>query len=268
MNRNGLALATTLSLLTFGCATPLQGSTAQSADSTATAETAETAAADTKATPATDDTEATTVADVSAAPDATATLDAAAKVASATRNTGDFVVYRFTGSFSQTPLTLTERVLSRTANSYVLSLTLDDGKAKEALEATLSDAPETRGDVLAVTRIDDGVRVEGSPEDYSALLSRVTLSADQNEALLSSEDAVVNVGGTPIDCHKTVYRVRVGKREAVLSTVESDHFAWGDVGGEIRTTAGKVLFKAEVVAHGNDAPKGAALAQGPEDEYE
>lgn len=262
MNRNGLALATTLSLLTFGCATPLTGTAAKSAD------TAETAAVDTATTTAKDDAEATAVADVSAPPEATATLAAAAKVATATRTTGDFVVYRFTGSFSQTPLTLTERVLSRAANSYVLRLTLDDGKAKEVLEATLSDAPETRGDVLAVTRIDDGVRVEGAPEDYSALLSRVTLSADQNEALLSSEDAVVNVGGTPIDCHKTVYRVRVGKREAVLSTVESDHFAWGDVGGEIRTTAGKVLFKAEVVAHGNDAPKGAALAQGPEDEYE
>ena len=54
-----------------------------------------------------------------------------------------------------------------------------------------------------------------------------------------------------------------GKREATLSTIESPAFAWGDVGGEIVTAKGKVLYRAEVIDAGHDdaAARAAASAE-------
>ncbi len=61
---------------------------------------------------------------------------------------------------------------------------------------------------------------------------------------------------------KTSYRVRVGKKKATLRTVESEGFAWGDLGGEITAGNGKVLYRAEVVELGHsDGAKGTATAQ-------
>jgi hypothetical protein len=55
----------------------------------------------------------------------------------------------------------------------------------------------------------------------------------------------------------------VGKKQATMSTLESSTFVWGDVGGEIKTDKGKVLYKAEVVEAGHDdaAAKAAAMNQ-------
>ena len=64
---------------------------------------------------------------------------------------------------------------------------------------------------------------------------------------MSSEDLKLDVGGTSIDCKRTSYRVRVGKHKATLKTIESNAFAWGDVGGEITADSGKTLYRAEVL---------------------
>jgi hypothetical protein len=49
-----------------------------------------------------------------------------------------------------------------------------------------------------------------------------------------------------------------------MRTLESASFAWGDVGGEITTDKGKVLYRAEVIEAGHDdaaAAKAAAMNQ-------
>jgi hypothetical protein len=100
-------------------------------------------------------------------------------------------------------------------------------------------------------------------EAYEALMARTALAADSNDALVGTEDVTVDVGGAAIPVKKTTYRVRVGKRRATLSTFESPTFAWGDVGGEITTPSGKVLYRAEVIDAGHDdaAARAAAMAE-------
>ena len=71
--------------------------------------------------------------------------------------------------------------------------------------------------------------------------------------MLGAEDVKVAVGAETIDAKRTSFRVRVGKKHATLRTLESPTFAWGDLGGEITTDAGKVLYKAEVVDAGHAA---------------
>jgi hypothetical protein len=45
-----------------------------------------------------------------------------------------------------------------------------------------------------------------------------------------------------------------------MEVLASDGFAWGDVGGEIRSADGTLLYKAELVSEGN-VQSGAVVAQ-------
>lgn len=196
-------------------------------------------------------------AEADAAPEA----DAPAEAAPA-RKPGDYVAYRFSGSFRKTPLTLTQRVVARDGDAVVVDVTLEGDGEREALRVRLGDAAATRGEVLGVTRLDGGRERPATAADYEKLMAKTTLAADANEAVLATEDVTVEVGGAPVACQKTSFRVRVGSRAATLWTLESAAFAWGDLGGEIRAEDGRVLYKAEIVDAGHGAaPDGAAVAR-------
>jgi len=193
--------------------------------------------------------------------DAAATADAAPA-----REPGDFVAYRFSGSFRKAPLTLTQRVAAREGSVLVIDLTLAGGGATEALRVRMSDAPETRGEVLSAARVGgDGAEQPAPLAAYEELIAKTALAADANEAELGEEAVTLDVGGAPLACRKVSYRVRVGKRTATMRTIQSDAFAWGDVGGEITAEDGRVLYRAEIVDAGRagaarPAPSSAAVA--------
>jgi hypothetical protein len=77
------------------------------------------------------------------------------------------------------------------------------------------------------------------------------LSADENAGLVDATRSTIDVAGRPLHCDVSSYRVRVGAHDAVMTTLSSDEFAWGHVGGEISTLDGKVLYKAEIVDIGS-----------------
>lgn len=179
---------------------------------------------------------------------------------------GDFVAYRFSGSFRKEPVTLTQRVVAREGTALVIDLTLESGGEAEALRVRMSDAEERRGEVLSAARVDkDGRERPADIAAYEALMAKTALAADENEAELGAEDVTVDVGGAPLPCRKVSYRVRVGKSVATMKTIQSDAFAWGDVGGEITAEDGRVLYRAEVIGVGHEggaAPKAAEAPRG------
>lgn len=188
--------------------------------------------------------------------------ETAAAPAPSARLPGDFVVYRFTGSFRKAALTLTEKVVARSGGILTIDLAAKEGDAREELRVKFDETSPSHNEVVSVARLVGGVERPAALEAYEALMARTTLSADQNEALVGTEDVTVDVGGTSVAARRTTYRVRVGKKQATLQTLESSTFAWGDVGGEI-TANGKVLYRAEVIEAGHDdgAAKAAAMAQ-------
>jgi hypothetical protein len=194
-------------------------------------------------------------ADVAADPEA---LSAAPSAQA--RMPGDYVVYRFSGAFRKTPLTLTQKVVGRDGARVTVDLTLKDGDASETLRVTFDEASPSRHEVVSVARIEGGAEKPATVEAYEKLMTRTTLIADQNEALVGTEDVTVDVGGAQVAAKRTTYKVRVGKQSATLSTLESAAFVWGDVGGEIVGARGKVLYKAEVVEAGRDGAAQAAAA--------
>jgi hypothetical protein len=177
------------------------------------------------------------------------------------RRPGDFVTYRFSGSFRKTPLTLTQRVIERHDAILTVDVTAQEGASKRAFRLKINDAPGAKNEVVSVASLEGGVEKPASLEAYEALMAKATLAADQNEAFLGVEDVLVDIGGAPLPCHKASYRVRVGQKQATLHTLSSDGFEWGDVGGEITAAGGKVLYRAEVVEVGHTDPaKGSAVA--------
>ncbi|MDC0678548.1 hypothetical protein [Sorangium atrum] len=171
--------------------------------------------------------------------------------ASGARKPGDYVAYRFSGSFRKTPLLLTQRVVAREGDVLVVDVTLEDGKKTEALRVRMSDEPSRRGEILGAAWIDDGAERPATLSAYDAMMAKTALAADENEDVLGSEAVNVEVGGSSIPCQRTSFRVRIGKTKATMRTLQSDDFAWGDVGGEITAEDGRVLYRAELIDRGH-----------------
>jgi hypothetical protein len=203
---------------------------------------------------------------------ATEAESAPAKTASSPREIGDYVVYRFSGSFQKAPITLTERVVARDKDALVLDVVLDDGQKKHELRVRTSEAQATSGELLSVHRIDKGNLVPMDLADYEALMAKTMLIADSNEAELGSEEITVALGEAKIAAKQTSFRVKVGGKDATMRTVVSDKFPWGDVAGEI-ATEGDVLYRAEIVTIGHQEepatpPKTPVIAKSDYDDYE
>jgi hypothetical protein len=173
------------------------------------------------------------------------------------RNLGDFVVYRFSGSYRKTPVTVTERVVARNEGVLVVDVTVEDESKRDQLRLRVHDVPGEPDDILSVARVDDGVLKPFGVAAYETLMSKTMVPVDRNEALLGSEDTTLRVGSTAFNCHKSSYRVRTGDALATMTTMESSAFAWGDLGGQIQAADGSLLYKAEVVQYGG-APQPAA----------
>jgi hypothetical protein len=176
------------------------------------------------------------------------------------RRPGDFVVYRFTGSFrAERPLTLTERVVAREDAFLVVDYTAEEGKTKDAYRVRLLDAPGARSEVLGAAHLEGGIEKPATIEAFEAWMAKTTLAADQNDGLVGTEKVQMEVGGAPLACTKTTFQVKVGKQKATLRTWESPAFPWGDVGWEITAANGRLLYRAEVVDAGH-ATTAAAVA--------
>lgn len=270
-----LSAAAVLSMFAaIGCSASM--STPQTADSkeSAAAEKTEAAAEKTEAAAETakdqDEAKSTETAKADTKTDAAAdkAADKAADIkVAAPWATGDFVVYRFSGSFLKAPVTLTEKVVARQGDAFILDVTYDDGNAKEAFRAHMKGDSPMHGDVVSVGRMVKGVEKAAPLSLYDEVLGRVALVADQNEAQLGNEKVKLPVAGHgTLACERSTYRVKVGKQTATMRTTESDAFAWGEIGAEITAANGKVIYKAEIVDAGHEgAAKQPAIASADDD---
>jgi len=259
-----LSAAAVLSMFAvLGCSSAMTPT--QAASDIAAAPKAETQAAKASASDAVD--EATTADDKNDAPAGDAADGAVAAAAAAPWAAGDFVVYRFTGSFHKTPVTLTQKVIARQGEAFTLDVTYDDGKTKEAIRAHMKGDAPTSAEVVSVARLVRGVEKAAPVSLYEEIFARVALVADQNEAQLGTETVKVDVAGHgAMSCERTTYRVKVGAESATMRTLGSAAFVWGEVGAEITAASGKVIYKAEVVDSGHESAKAPAIASS-EDDY-
>lgn len=203
---------------------------------------------------------ATDLADASTRPTASRE-EATDDVSHDARQVGDYVTLRFSGKKHKTPLLLTERIVGRDAESLTIdyAFTSEGGKA-ETLRVRSVIAGAQKGSILSVFRVEkDGKISAAEVETFEALMQKTAMVADQNDELVSEEDSSVEVAGRSFKVKKAKYNVRIGQKKAVLSTMTSGDFAWGDFGGDIVQGDGTVLYRAEVIAIGQTDDPVAAL---------
>jgi hypothetical protein len=160
----------------------------------------------------------------------------------AEKKVGDMRVQRFSGSFTKTPLTLTEEIVAMAGSLVIVDYTLEEGKRTTRLRVTHD---KTSDRVLRVKEMRGTQELPSSVEAYDAMLAKTMLVPDDNEAKIGTEKATCLIGTKEIDCQKTSYRVKIGKQTATFSVAQSSDGQ--DIGGEISDSDGKVFYRAEVV---------------------
>jgi hypothetical protein len=164
-------------------------------------------------------------------------------------------VYRFSGRYRTAPLLLTERVVEASSTAFVVDLTLEDGAYKRTARARYGGATGAHRELVSAFLVDADRQRQLTPGAFDAWMSNTELSADNQSGAIASSGTTVAIGGRKMDCTQTTYHVSVDGREATLKTLTSATFPWGDVGREITTKDGKVLYRAEVVDAGSAKPE-------------
>jgi len=179
-----------------------------------------------------------------------AAMTSAPMEASALRTPGDYVVFRFSGERDKHPLLLTERLVAQQDDLTVIDYTVDDGTTRKTMRARMV-GPGTEQRVASAALMDGDLEGPVPAAAVDAFLAKTLPAIDANGGAERSERTSLRLGARTLDCTRTTYKVKVGKRDATMSVVASDAFAWGDVGGEIRSMDGTLIYKAELVAEGN-----------------
>jgi hypothetical protein len=177
------------------------------------------------------------------------------------REVGDYFVHRFTGTYRQTPLTLTEKVIAEEDGVWVVDYTLEEGEASFTLRARLA---KDTGHVVRVSEIDGENEIDAPVSTYNDLLTKTLFAPDVNEALIDERPEVCLVGPDELECETKNYRVYVGDKEAVLSVTQSEELPGRDIAGEVIGIDGSVIYRAELVESGKDKPR-PTVAQIPEE---
>lgn len=180
-----------------------------------------------------------------------ATASAKHGEASRGRRVGDYFVQRFSGSYRETPLVVTEEVIAREDDAFVVDYTFEEGTGTTELRARVA-----RGDgaVLAVSRLDGDTEIPVGREALDSMLQETLFSPDINEALLETKGETCLVGMRELDCQLHAYRVVVGEETMTLTVADSESVPGRDVAGEVVTLDGKVIYRTELIDMGNDAP--------------
>jgi hypothetical protein len=189
-----------------------------------------------------------------AAPEAEAEAEAEEKASSAgselrVRRVGDVTVHRFSGSYVQDPLLLTERVVAREGDLWVLDLTLEDVGSRAQLRVRLN----AEGEVKAAARLEGDSEIPIALADYHAFLERTVLAADSNEGLLATTRGTCLVGPRELECETKSYKVRLLDQFATLRVSASHELPGRDLDGELKTNDGRLVYRSELVSFENQA---------------
>jgi hypothetical protein len=160
------------------------------------------------------------------------------------RHVGDFFVHRFSGSFAQAPLVLTEEVAAAEETAWVVDFTLTQNERAERLRVRFDVGS---GRAVSASHFDGEKEQPAALAEYEALMARTVYAADVNDGLISEGAQTCLVGSDALDCETRTYKVWVGDAPATLSVVHAEPYADRDVSGEITTDDGKLVYRAELV---------------------
>ena len=190
--------------------------------------------------------------------DGAAEGDADAATARLERKVGDYSIHRFSGSFTEEPLVLTEQVIAMEGDVLVVDFVLEQGATMESLRVRMRGG--VGGDILKVSRVAGEVEEPVERAVFDAMIAKTLFSPDANDEQLSSEATTCLAGTREVSCTMTTYSVAIGDDDALLTVTRSADLPGRDLGGEIIAGDGTTLYRAKLIDVGNDAPVSNNLA--------
>jgi hypothetical protein len=162
---------------------------------------------------------------------------------------GDYVVYRFSGSFTETPVTLRERVVARDAGRITIEVDATRGKEARHWIQVGADSADARWnnavDEIYVTR-ESGAR-ERLPNPDNAMLARlyewVTMGAEGDATAVETSPCQQLIATMQVAC--TCERATHTTMKVEQSRCPS--FAWQRGPGRWTNTNGVVVWQVEVI---------------------
>ena len=168
---------------------------------------------------------------------------------------GDFMVHRFTGSFSDAPMTLTETVVAREGIMVVVEVTLEGAGEQKSMRVVKRVHGEQ--DVLSVASLDGDVTIKS----FGDMMAKTEFIVDRNDGFVKSEKKTCLVDRAEYDCEEVSYRVSAAWQEATLKIATRPQLMGRDLGGEILSSDGSWSYRAELGEIGQEktpASSGAA----------
>jgi hypothetical protein len=170
---------------------------------------------------------------------------------------GDFVVYRYTGSFSEQPVVLRERVIDKQGQRLTIEVTAERGQQRRGWIQVVSDTAENR----EKNRIDElyeltaGKRQRLPNADNADLLRLYAWTLPPctgPEQAAGKVDMELPVTGVRFKCTcKRSQRTCAGK-PAQIEICECPDFVWMHASGEVHALDDpELIWKAEVERFGN-----------------
>jgi hypothetical protein len=184
---------------------------------------------------------------IDAVPLTLAALPAVDAVDPVARHVGDFTVHVVSGSFRNHPAVLTERVVARDGDDWVIEYKLEDDDGTRLLRVTT----DPNGEVTHVAIVVDGDETPGTVADYEAFMASASVTPDENDGLTASTKGTCMMGPSELDCETKSYRVLLGDQEVKLGITGSRAVPGLDLAGEITAADGTVIYRSVLVERGN-----------------
>ena len=170
---------------------------------------------------------------------------------------GDYVIYKYWGSYRHEPVILTEKVLSKTGgNKLEILVDWKSGKEARTWKQFVTDTAHNRANSI----VDRLVLVAGGKEtelankdniDLFKLYEGTFLIIQHDPIVIREEKKTLPVGHVSYLCRVRTYRTRALGIRAEMTVADSDEFKWNNVSSSYRDMKGGLLYTAEVVEHGN-----------------
>lgn len=171
---------------------------------------------------------------------------------------GDYVVYKYSGSYRPEPVFLTETILSKTGgNKLEILVEWKSGKEIRTWKQFVTDTAYNRANNIVdrLVRIDGGGKETELPNnenlDLFKLYEGTYLVPQRIPSLVGEAKRIWPVGKDSYLCRVRTYKTKALGRRAEMTVVDSAEFKWTTVGSSYKDLNGGLLYAVEVLECGN-----------------
>lgn len=170
---------------------------------------------------------------------------------------GDFVVYRYTGTYTKEPVVLREQILAQDGLVLRIGVSVRRGIDERKWVQVVTDTPDNRkGNVVDALYLDDHGnlrRLDNKKNaDLYALYEWTYLVPDGKPLTVVDGKREVTLQGARFECDVHGGKTKVQGRIVSFEEVECPEFLWTHAGARFWDEGtGEELYKADVVAFGH-----------------